>query len=319
MEFIDIKDNFKRNYEEEKKILKNFSSILKSYISKSEILDRLDKNDFQGVYILGDKEFSELEESKFVLGRYDEDTKSIVLRANAYYNDETIGIHEMGHAFLNGRNRVELPFDIRNVVYGNGLEEGAVTLLSFTKRVTDISKVNKYVYFDVSRLFQQLNELYQYTSIKKYPNLLIHMFKEPEGFIKLVNEMYLDILDNRHSFDSSLISKSAFHMIQGADTLIETKGDDIIFCYLQLINSLYLSIADKNICNGRTTNPLFLKTELFNTTDEEKLLQYIFGEDSPYLKRYESILNKILGDLVHLFDTEHLNTNNGPKKILLPR
>lgn len=305
MDILEIKDSFKRNYAEEKEILTNFSNVLKSYISHGEITKTLEDNEFNGVYILNDSEYKEVGRNNSV-GFYSIDSRIIVLNAEHYYNNKKIGIHEIGHAFLNGRNRSVINIDNHDIIYGVGLEEGAMSLLMCTNDIKNIFKGDTNVYVQESKIFHQLNTLYGYSNVKEYPNLLIHMLKEPESFITLIRNIYVDIYKSKYENVSSyLLDRSAYDVLVGTDIITEEdrKNCNSIIVAVNFINRLYLSLADENVRDGYLENPYFIKTNSFNKTPEEIFLSILFDSVFSYAERMERKLEALL-DFVHMqFET----------------
>lgn len=290
MEAKDIIKKYKRDYNIEKKILCDFSEVLKNYISFKNIQNTLYQNGFNGIYLLEKKAFSRFRNSNKIMGLYDEIEKVIIMNKDEYLYDERIAIHEMGHAFLDCKSQRKIEIDGKNIKYGVGLEEGAVTLLMCTSNVNDISEINKYAYLQQSRLFQQLNALYNYSNVKEYDNLLIHLLLKPDKFIPLVRDIYEDIFKTNYpDFNCSLSTKSAHSIICGTDTLIDYQNDNL-YGLLKYINALYLNVADSDVRNGKETS-LFIKSKDFNMTREEILLSQIFNKDYSYVQRQQSNLD----------------------------
>lgn len=300
---------FKRDKVVEKEILDKFSDVLKKHFTREEIEQTLLENGFKGVYLLDEQQIDTLsslldEEEKNELldelselfGKYHLEQKVIIMHKDEYMANKTIGIHEMGHAFLDSKNEAIIKVDGTKIRYGIGLEEGAVTSLMVTDDIEDISSYSRNVYPEQTILFQQLNVLYGYSRLKKYPNLLIHMFKEPENFMVLIREIYTDIYEqNYETMDIPVITKSAFDIIVGADTLtIDKVSNEKLIKTMQGINSVYLYMADKKIRNKESENPLFLPFRELQKTAEEILLEKIFGDESSYMER----LSDLLEDLV---------------------
>ena len=309
MGMTELTKYFKRDRNAEKEILDKFSDVLKKHFTREEIEQTLLENGFKGVYLLDEQQIDTLsslldEEEKNELldelselfGKYNLEQKVIIMHKDAYMANKTIGIHEMGHAFLDSKNEAIIKVDGAKIRYGIGLEEGAVTSLMVTDDIEDISSYSCNVYPEQTILFQQLNVLYGYSRLKKYPNLLIHMFKEPENFMVLIREIYTDIYEqNYETMDIPVITKSAFDIIVGADTLtIDKVSNEKLIKTMQGINSVYLYMADKKIRNKESENPLFLPFRELQKTGEEILLEKIFGDESSYMER----LSDLLEDLV---------------------
>lgn len=315
MEMTELAKYFERDRNVEKEILAGFSNILRNHFTREEIEKTLLENGFNGVYLLDEEQIESLndlldEDDKQIIlselrdlfGTYYLNEKIIIMNKNEYLNNKEIGIHEMGHAFLDSRNEAIIQINSSKIRYGIGLEEGAVTSLMVTDDIEDISNYSPNVYPDQTIFFQQLNALYQYTTLKKYPNLLIHMFKEPEKFMVLVREIYTDIYEqNYETMDNSVITKSAFDIVVGTDMLTTDNSLSLEgFKLMHAINTIYLHMADKDIRNKNKRNTLFKNFKELEKTNEEILLGKIFGDDGGYMER----LSNLLEDLVLSFQAD---------------
>lgn len=312
----DILKGKTRNYKEEKKILEKFLLRVKPYISQKRITDRLEQNGFNGIYILNDEDFSKLVDNSNVSGIYCPDEKIIILSEIGYYNDINIGVHEMGHAYLNGESKRKITIDNDNIIYGKGLEEGAISLLQSNCRINKIDKTSNIVYPFQSILFKQLNALYINSDIQEYDNLLIHLFMNPQSFIPLIRDIYSDIyLKELHNLNIKLAEKTAFKIISGSDALLDI-CDTQLFLYLSFFNSLFFNISNNGIINNCKDNDLFISSPYFEKTNEEKLFSCLFN-DSLYMERMEEYLNKML--LIISDRLEKIDNDKSKSKILLPR
>lgn len=320
MEIKEIIESKKRLYELEKEMILDFSNSVKSQFDLKQVKDTLDSNGFSGVYVLSDSEYLDFTQKDNSAGRYNTEEKVIVLPESSCNNKNT-RIHEIGHAFLGSRNTSSIVFDERPLFYGLGLEEGAVTLLANTSNIEDISQINYQTYPKQSLLFQQLNELYKNSDLRKYSNILIHLFKEPKDFNNLIREIYDNIFKSEYGeFDSYMSMKSAFSLIQGTDLLTirsELCGD--MFNNLKLLNLLYFYIADKDIRRGKTNNEVFVPFEPFNFTSEEKLLSLLFGTDPMYILKMVQKLDILLDMFQDEFELIGRVEEDERKLIHLPR
>ena len=306
MDINEIIETEKRDYKEEKRILTNFSQILKSSISEDSIKSTLEQNGFNGLYLIDSKLFSLLHKED-ALGLYSEVEKIIVLNKEAYFNDKKMGIHEIFHAYLDGKAESRIEYNDRPLVYGKGLEEGAATLLSCTSNVKNISKIDPYVYVYQSKLFQQLDALYKYSDLRTYDNLLIHMLKEPKKFIPLIKDIYKNILKtNCPECDDLTILRSSFFMVGGVD-LLNDVDDPSVYGLLSFINSIYLNVADRDIRRDRKQHPLFMNDERLKQTREDIFMEEIFGVNDGYYNRQINNLNSslvLLGEIYEKYDDE---------------
>lgn len=307
MKFEEVLKKDERNYKIEKEILTNFSNILRSSISINNIQDTLEKNGFNGVYILEPERILLLGQKVDFIGLYDKISKVIILNKNEYLNDNKVGVHEMGHAYLDGRSESNIIYCDRELSYGKGLEEGAVTLLSCASNVKEIDKVDPFVYAYQTRLFQQLDVLYKYSEFKNYDNLLIHLFVEPKRFIPLIKDIYENLYKKSYlDYDRSIILTSAFAMIVGNDLLIDC-DDREVYKLLNYINAIYLSVVDKDVRMGIKNNPLFPNVNHFKETTEEVFLEKIFGFSDGFFQRQLSNLNStmvLLNERLEQYDEE---------------
>ena len=309
MGMTELTKYFKRDRNAEKEILDKFSDILKKHFTREEIEQTLLENGFNGVYLLDEKQIETLnelldedeknqllDELSKLYGQYHTEQKVIIMHKDAYMSNKTIGIHEMGHAFLDSKNEAIIEVNGTKIRYGIGLEEGAVTSLMVTDDIANITNYTPDVYPEQTILFQQLNVLYGYSRLKKYPNLLIHMFKEPENFMVLIREIYTDIYEqNYETMDIPVITKSAFDIIVGADTLInDNEQNEKLMKTMQGINSVYLYMADEKIRCGKRKNALFLPFRELQKTSEEILLETIFGDESSYMERISNLLEDLV-------------------------
>jgi len=306
MEVKEIIEMEKRDYVEEKRILTKFSQILKSYISEDNIKRTLNNNGFNGVYLSDSKLFS-LYNGEEASGIYDEEEKVIILNKEEYFNDKKMGIHEMCHAYLDGKMEKSIKFNEDKMTYGKGLEEGAATLLSCTSNVKNISKLNPFVYAYQSRLFQQLDVLYKYSDLKNYDNLLIHLLREPKNFIPLIGDIYENIYKTNYpDCDNFTILRSAFVMVAGTDLL--TDCDDVsIYSLLNCINSIYLNVADPKMRRNEKIHPWFVNDKQLKQTSEDIFLEKLFGVNDGYYNRQLTNLNSsivLLNEKFEQYDYE---------------
>lgn len=305
----------KRNYILEKEILSKFSEVLKPYISLKNIQDKLEQTGFNGVYMLDSDLFRSITQNVDTLGLYTSKEKVIIIDKECYNRDKGIGIHEMGHAFLDNDSNKEIIIDDHHMIYGKGLGEGAMAILGTNLNIKKLDKIDYKLYPEQSMIFKQLNVLYNYSNIKEYENLLIHLFMKPKKFLSLIKDIYEDIYLNKlPSFDVNLAVKSAFAMVSSTDALLEN-NDDQLSIFLSYVNSLYLNIVNKN---EEIENKLFLTSKAFEKTSEEKIISAIFNSDISYMKRLELYLDILLSEISKRLEKFDNNVKNEKSKILLP-
>lgn len=306
-----------RDYEEEKNILLEFSQILKPYISLESIQKKLETNGFKGVYILNDHLFKMVSSSENTLGIYSGENKAIILNRKDYIKNKSIGIHEMGHAYLDGSSSKEITLDDSIIIYGNGLEEAAMAIFQCNLDIKNINKQFCNIYPYPSILFKQLDILYKNSNCQKYDNLLIHLFMEPETLIPLIRNIYEDIYTRKMScLDEELITKSAFYMISGIDTLVGY-NDKLLYSLLCCMNSIYLNFINTDV-EKKEYNEIFFNLNDFRKTKEEILLFKIFNSDINYMKRLELNLKNILSSMTERLE-KFDNEENSKTKIIMPR
>lgn len=309
-----------RDYSEEKSIIEQFSSILKPYISLEKIKKRLEINGFNGVYILDKNLYNSIDRTQNTVGLYCHEEKVIIINKESYYLDKSIGIHEIGHAFLESENERKIEIDGVPILYGKGLEEGAMAILQSNKSIRNIQNINPSIYPFQSILFQQLNVLYKYSDVDGYENLLVHLFMNPKTFLSTIRDIYENIYINKLSQSNiNLASKSAFAMVTGTDVLIDCSNPEL-YNWLNYINSLYLNVSDEQIRNGKKNDKLFLTSKDFAKTREEILFSAIFNLDIGYLERQTQNLNSaliLINEILENIGNE--KENNGRSKIILPR
>jgi len=159
-------------------------------ISYDDVKEALRKNHFKGIYVVTPEEFHEFESDENALGLYNHEARVIILDGEAYIKHPDIAIHELAHAYLCRHDHKLIKVDNVTIDYGLGLEEGFAALMQMVNNINDINqcKVNSYPY--QASIFKQLNALYAYSDFKKYPNLMHHMLKEPETFLRAVHDIY---------------------------------------------------------------------------------------------------------------------------------
>lgn len=317
MEIKEVVKDCERNYREEKNIIEDFAGVVKPCISLKEIKKRLDDNGFNGVYILSKEKFALVNNSANTIGFYNQEGKVIVINESHYAFNKKSGVHEMGHAFLDGRNEREI--SELSASYGVGLEEGAMSILEVTSNVEELNKRNCTAYPLQARFFHQLNTLYGYSNCKEYKNLLIHLLKEPEKFIPLIRDVYEDIFKEQYpEFKHLLSDRSALAMISGTDALIPHSNEKLNV-YLNCLNSLYLNVADEDIRSEKFSDYMFMNAKHFIRTNEEKLFSQIFGNDKIYFERQQAHLEVLLDMINQELEALPIKENSFKNKVLVKR
>lgn len=319
MELYEVLKKEDRKYSLEKEILNDFYQILKTDFTLKEIEDTLEQNKFDGVYVLDEDRFSLVKDDIHTLGFYSKRDRVIVLRDKLYKPE--IGVHEFGHAFLNFKSSKELKIDKNICIYGQGLEEGAMTTLMCSSNIRNIDNTIPNLYSLQVKLFKELMVLYGYSNINEYPNLLIHMLKRPEEFLTLIKNIYYNILKENYSETDELIAmRSALQMIQCTDIVTnkKLKGLNDFSKILLSINCAYLIVADENIRSGRKQNILFpIPNNLISgpETDEERLLYFIFNNEYYKIHRTVNYIDQIL--MFAQSTLEDYTLNSDDKKLAL--
>lgn len=274
----------KRNYDIEKEAINDMARILRPYITKKEITKVLEENGFAGFYIIKEELFNDHFKEDTESGLYDTIYKAAIMNEKQAAIDPTIKLHELFHACLDAKNIKKILSDGVETNFGVGFEEGAASIIHSINNYKDIDKAKPTCYVFQSRLFQQLNVLYNYTKIKEYPNLLISMMKKPEQFLPLIRDIYSDLLEDKiECTDKLLFGKSAHHMVCIADILTEKKYlDRRLYDFANFLNSLYLTIADFEIYRGKKTNKLFSIPDVYLAKPGLDFLLQLFDIDKYY-------------------------------------
>lgn len=318
MEIKEVKEKYKRNLKVEKELLKSFLSILSKEFTPNEVKQRLEENGFDGVYVIEPSLLDELMSDEINNGNtflafYEGETNSIFIKKGALEKYPSAGIHEMGHAYLNSRNIKSIHIDGHEYSYGNGIEEGAMTILMNSKDITRLGRVKDNIYPVQSTIFKELNTLYKYTDCVEYKNLLIHLLKKPEEFNLLIKRIYGDILKEAKS---QLIYRCAFDLISATDIVTNCKPTKDMIVTLKYINALYLNVADENVRLGKKNVNNFIQHETYNLTKEESVVKAIFGVEDMYIERMIDLLDNLLS---HLENECEFYVDDENSKILLLR
>lgn len=261
-----------------------FCKILSPYLTSEEIKKTLINNGYYGLYFATKDEIYEFSGREDVVGLYKNEYGIGLLCEEAYDNENEIAIHELAHAFVNERINKKIQIDIEIANYGNGLEEGIVSIICQLEH-NDIDKCKSEVYPYQARLFQQLNTLYCYNQNRKYRNLLEFAIKEPEKLIPEIKNIYESILINNNNLTTGqkkyLASKCAFNLILICDLMLDYNYEEQKYLYgiQDGINTLFLGMVDSDIRNGKKENELFPCCNLVVKDKEDRLLSAIFGND----------------------------------------
>lgn len=310
MEMLELIEMLPRNYEVEKETIAKMSYILKPFVTQKNIKDTLEENGFKGLFIITDDLYNSLFEGKSeenANGFYSIFDKIIVIRENEFLENPNIALHEMCHAYLDDRNVKKID-DIGSFSIGFGIEEGIATVIQNLDNYKNVSKVKPYYYHCQTHLFQQLNELYSYAKIKEYPNLLIHALKKPEIFVSLVRDIYYEILEkNVGSVDMIVSNRSAHRLLTITDLFVvnSTSITDVeqqLYSMSADMNSIYLTIADRDIYSGKKDNQLFRVPDICKCNYGILRLYKLFNMEDE-LKKYQ--LNNL--DLLHEEMEKHIS------------
>ena len=319
MEIKELMEKFDRNINVEKNSIDKMYHSLRPHISKKQITKTLEDNGFNGFYVVPDSTYKSVTDNLMSAGYYNIPNKVVIINEDDYIKLPAIGIHELCHAYLDDKNVKHMEIDGQDLSLGKGLEEGAASILQTINSVSDINKVNPISYQLQSNLFQQLNVLYKYSKIKDTPNLLIFLLKHPEQFLSLIKDIYCDILGSQCcDFDKFIPCRCAHRLITLTDILTEQKSVDKNIYYLaNCINSLYLTIADSNIRDGKNVNPLFCVPNEFLINSETRLLLCLFGMSvgEKVLSNVDLLLAKIDRTIENIEETKSQNS----KTLILKR
>ena len=270
-----------RNYNLEKKTINQMAYVLGNIITKEEIYDRLEKNGFSGLYIVPKTLYDLIGMVEGVEAFYSVTEKIIVINEEYYLKNPSVCIHEICHAYLNDEILRKVTIDNLKVFYGRGLEEGLASIVQNIKKHTYIDTARPLAYAFQARFFQQLNELYKYTQIQEYQDLLIHVFKKPSEFLILVRNIYYDILKNNiDCFDKIVPDRSAQRIVTVAD--FYTESDTInrkLYDLINCMNSLYLTMSDSSIYTGTKSNDLFNIPDVYKCSSDIYVLYSLIGKE----------------------------------------
>ena len=286
--------------------------LLNPFITDKDISKTLELNGFKGVYIVPHKLFILVVEDLNSEAFFSIVNKVVIVDEDAYLKDPSIVKHELCHAYLNHKIYRKINLDIVSNIYGRGIEEGICSVFQTIDNLDNIGKVRPRAYIFQSRLFQQLNVLYNYTTVKEHPNLLIHALKEPRYFLSLIRDIYYDILKNNISSFDKYVDEISAHLYVDFDNL-----DKILYEYTHIMNSLYLTIADSDIYNGSKTNDLFSVPKGYILKSEQKMLFQILNIDYDHESKWLDNL-----DFIHmkteemLSSVEDIDYENSKTKIL---
>lgn len=301
MEIKELIENIDRNYKVEKNVINEIGNVLSPFINEKDIKKVLEDNGFNGIYIIPEHLYNKVTDNMNADGFYSVIFKTIIIKEKQYFKNKEIVKHELCHAYLDNKIVRKLYLEGTVNFYGSGIEEGIASVFQSVNSYKNIGSVKPQAYNLQASLFQQLNHLYNYTSFNEYPNLLIHLLKEPEYFLTLIKDIYYEILQkNIGEFDKNLPGRSALRLITGADLYIEKKPDRLLYDFIHSMNSLYLTIADEDFLRGESANNLFKISPRFICSAEKLLIYKIFGSMNKIREEQLSNLNFLHFTIDHL-------------------
>lgn len=301
-----------RSIEVERYALEEFLRKTSNCLEPLEVEETLRKNHYNGIYLISESDLRIVEPKDSVQGLYNNKYRIILLDKEYFYFQRDIAVHEITHAYLNGRNKKKIDIANNPVLYGVGLEEGFASLVQSTATIDNIDncQVNAYPY--QSKLFKQLNVLYDYSDYKKYPNLMHHMLKEPNDFLSALSGIYESILSKIlvDSRDISLLSlRSASVVVNATDIMLEEHcSDKILYQIVNCLNTVYLALADRNMRDGHLQHDLFPALSQIVKSSECRLLSALFGDESDYFKVQIQNLTGLI--MAYLDEIEQIDSKN---------
>ncbi len=307
-------DKYDRNVIVENSLIKEFYDMLDGEFTYSEIINRFKENDFKGIYYIDDEEYEE-RLHKTSRGMYLPEYQIIFIKKSIYKNSKEVVFHELGHAFIGVRDCFYT--DNKKLVNTIAIQDGAMALFEKSKHISNIDNVDKVsCYVEEALLFRQLNYLYNYSDKKKYDNLLIHYFKEPENIYKIINDIYSSIINSKN--DVITLRSTLYMLYLSNDAGDEKENSRLLFEDLAFLNSLYFALAEPEAYNKNNVPTEFkiFKDVIPGITDEEKFMGLYFKDFSYYEKIKEEI-RKTLGDIISVEEDITSSNKADPRKYLL--
>lgn len=304
-------DEFHFNSNNEKEIIQDgitkIAQIFHGLFSKEEIEEKLKKNQFNGFYIVDEEEYIDQNPNPYSKACYNNKTKSIYARKD--YLDEKVIIHELIHAFYDGKINKNILEETINS-YGSGLEEGIVSIITNSSNIENIEGIKSSDYIYQSYIVRQLNDLYKSYRNQKYDNLIIHSLKEPEDLLPLISRIYSDIIEKNYPNVEKkeiqyLSLRCSMNLISILDETIEIEDFAITapqICYnCEEINALLLSLENNKVYPSR-----FLNYNVFKNIEKKYRVQSfvstIFDNNLTYKEFVINELNDLTSKSINIFD-----------------
>lgn len=311
------------------KIIEEFCFRFKGQITREEVERILKANGFDGVYVLSDKDYLSVNEGEGKeidsAGVYLADLKCIALREKFLKYNVAIGCHELTHALIDGKLFYLVECCEWEASYGLGLEEGVATAVErMPGRVNITSEDNLHFGYGKNyRIIRELNLLYKRSKYKRYGSIIVEAIKHPDMFFNLIYRIVFENIKGIYAKakdkdeyndisieDLKMISlKCSFVILQSSDMLVEFKGKDVsefensatstAYGLTRFLNGCLLSHLDRNIREGIISpeyiGPFVEKDlNLFQVSEEERLLMAIFGSEATYYQRLVHYIDRIL-------------------------
>lgn len=298
--------NSKRSINLEEKTKQQIASLFGEELPLKRINKILKKNKFQGIYIAEDKDFDKV---FYGGGEYlHNDTKGsfiIIPERNVY--KMTILSHEMIHALI-GKRLKPLCNSEEFLSIADGLEEGICEAVATAVRIgeTEFYGRNSIEYYAQTKLVQQLNVLYNNTSLKKYSSFILHAILEPERTFPLIYSIYSDILENylpiikkmslmTDKEVSNVGYKTAYNLLLASSLPdskygtkeFQTEQEESVakMNAMSYINHLYYSLCNEKTFYNETDQiikDIFPKRA--SASREERLIREIYQNYRPYIE-----------------------------------
>lgn len=288
--------------------LQKLEKKFKGLYSLEELINRLNENGFRELKILSKQKYEEKSYNDYSIGSYYENDKRIYIN-KAHFEKETV-VHELIHAFYDGSINRKIIFDEKTEVYGVGIEEGLVNIITNSNNINEVGNASIEKYYFQSYAIKQLNRLYEMYSNRKYDNLIIHSLKEPETIIPLIPKMYFDAISRQFPNKNKRVIKemslqSAVNLLGVLDetTKLENLNEttSIIYYNCEKINAMLIGLEKSSIFIND-----FLFKKVFSDVIKEyqtnKFVHIVRGEDFTYESLFTEIVEKINSDVINYFD-----------------